>query len=81
MYACMYVCIRTSTNFSHSVALLSITPFCLSPLILPTYLSDSNKNKHHSVLTAAGQITSYRKLVSLVLFIFNSATMQGHGEL
>jgi len=79
---CVYVCIRTSTNSNHSVALLSTTPLLyLSPRILPTYRTDSTKNKHRSVPTASGQITSYRKLVGLVLFIFNSATMQGHGEL
>jgi hypothetical protein len=61
----------------------STTPLLyLSPHILPTYRTDSSSNnKHRSVPTASGQITSYRKPVGLVLFIFNSATMQGHGEL
>jgi hypothetical protein len=72
----MYACIRASTNSNHSVALFYTTPLLyLSPRILPTHRTDSSKNKHHSVLTASGQITFYRKLVGLVLFIFNSATM------
>jgi len=86
MYECtytMYVRMYVSEPAPIPVTLWHFSTrhrFCLSPPILPTYRTDSNKNKHHSVLTASGQITSYRKLVGLVLFIFNSATMQGHGN-
>jgi hypothetical protein len=92
MYASMYVCIRVCMcvcmyasepapipiTFPHHSASLSV---CLSPRTLPPDRSDSSKNKPRSVLTASARITSYRKLVGLVLFICNSATTQGHGEL
>jgi len=90
MYASMYVCMRVCMcvcmyasepapipiTFPHHSASLSV---CLSPRTLPPYRSDSSKNKHRSVLTASARITSYRKLVGLVLFICNSATTQGLG--
>jgi hypothetical protein len=84
MYACTYVCMYVSEPAPIPFPLSHFAPplqFSLSPLIPPTYRSDSSNNKHRTVLTASGQIPSYRKLVGLVLFIFNSATMQGHGDL